>query len=92
MKPLSERNQRRLFAKLQPWREYTQCVGYLTPTEVVHLVGMGCKPEATWKVEQAKRQIEVGEMYGSWFYFTPTRELLAKMRERFPAFQKHDVK
>lgn len=94
MKPLSESNQHRLFGKLKPWREYTQCVGYLLPTEILHLVGTGCRPEhsSDWKIEEAKKQVEVGEMYPTWFYFIPTKELLAKMRERFPAFQKHDSK
>lgn len=89
MKPLSKNNERRMLNKLQPWRNYTQCVGYLTPVEIVHLVSIGCQPEADWKVEEAWRQIAVGEIYGSWFYFVPTRELLAKMRERFPHYEQH---
>ena len=91
MKPISKANERRMLNKLQPWRNYTQCVGYLTPVEIVHLVNIGCRPEmgSYWKIDEAKKQIAVGEIYGTWFYFHPTKELLAKLRERFPQYEQH---
>lgn len=86
---MTPKNEFRMLKKLKPWRNFTQCVGYLTPVEIVYLVEMGCRPETDWKVEQAKEQIAVGKSQGCWFYCEPTRELLAKLRERFPQYEKH---
>lgn len=85
----TDRQKRILHAKLKPWREFTQCVGYLTPVEILYLVRIGCKPEANWKVEQAENQVKIGEIYGTWFYFEPTDEVLAKLREKYPEFKRH---
>ncbi len=92
MRSLSERNKHRLFSKLKPYREYTECVGFLLPTEILYLMDIGCKIyhfASSWKIEEAQRRVKVGEMYATWFYFKPTKELLAEMRERFPEFCKH---
>jgi len=87
----NKRQQQILFSKPHPWKNYTKCVAYVTPVEIVYLVSIGCKPEDARTVETAKLQIAIGEIYGGWFYFTPTAELLDKMRDRFPLWQRHNV-
>ena len=89
----SERMKRILFNKLRPWNGYKECVGYITPIKIKYLLSIGCAAErgqSAYYADQAEKQIAVGEGRGSWFYFVPTKELLAMIRERFPTYARHE--
>ena len=82
----TERMKRILLAKLSPWDNHTECVAFVTPVEIKYLLSIGCKAErgqSTHYAEQAQKQIAIGDIYPSWFYFIPSTEIKKAVQERF---------
>lgn len=73
-------NLRRAYAKVKHHSKRVWC-GYLTASEVVAIVGAGAKPEAsnTHIVERARTAVAEGEAKPTWFYFTPSKEMLDRL-------------
>jgi hypothetical protein len=75
---MTKKNRRILLAKIRHFRDRQWC-GYLLPTEIIWLMDCGCKAtKYTWwdPIKEAREQIKIGLMYGSWFYFEPTQRIV----------------
>lgn len=77
-----------MWAKIRPRSIGKECCGCLIPTEIVHIAKLlGLKD---WNVDWAERKLKEGDSTPNWFYFIPTKEIEAKLREHNRRWCRHD--